>query len=368
MTDISEQLVDQVKTALANQTLLRIQGNNTKSALGRAVEEREEETTAEVISLSQHTGIVKYEPVELILTARAGTTLAEIDQALNQHNQMLACDPRRYKGKATIAGSLASNQSGSARPWVGSLRDHTLGIRLINGHGEHLQFGGQVLKNVAGYDVSRLQAGAMGTLGVITEVSVKVLPKPAASITLIKELSAEHALQEMNRLARSPKPLTGASWLDGQLYLRLQGAHSSVSATAMQWQKEWQANALDAEKANDFWHKLREHELRFFQQRSPELPLWRFSVNPSAGHFLGSENWAFDWTGAQRWLQGDFDPQQLQDFALKAGGEVQMIEGGDRHGEVSFVANKVLKQIHQNVKAALDPQGIFNAGRLYSWL
>ena len=366
MTDASEQLVDQVNTALTNQTPLRIQGNNTKFALGRA--EAEGEGEAEVISVSQHTGIVKYEPVELILTARAGTTLAEIDQELKQHNQMLACDPRRYEGAATIAGSLASNQSGSARPWAGSLRDHTLGIKLINGHGEHLQFGGQVLKNVAGYDVSRLQAGAMGTLGVITEVSFKVLPKPAASITLVTEISAQSALQEMNRLARSPKPLTGASWVEGQLYLRLQGAHSSVSATAQQWQKESRAHVLNTELAKSFWHKLREHQLDYFQQRSTEVPLWRFSVNPGAEHFLSAENWAFDWAGAQRWLVGDFNAQILREYAAKAGGEVQMIAGGDRHGEVSFVPNTVLKQIHQNVKAALDPQSIFNPGRLYSWL
>ena len=363
MTDISEQLVDQVNAALRNQTSLHVQGNNTKSKLGRSPAEG-----GEIISLSGHKGIVQYEPVELILTARAGTTLAEIDKVLAEHNQILACDPRRYNGEATIAGSLASNQSGSARPWLGSLRDHVLGIRLINGKGEHLKFGGQVLKNVAGYDVSRLQAGSMGTLGVITEVSLKVLPAAAANITLIKELSADQALHQMNLLSRSAKPLSGASWVDGQLHLRLQGAHSAVSATAEQWQKQLQAQILEAEQANDFWHKLREHQLEFYQQRSSGEPLWRFSVNPTAEHFLGSEQWAFDWTGAQRWLRGNFDPQQLQELALKAGGEVQLYEGGDRSGEVSFVTNDTLRQIYQNVKAAFDPQGIFNPGRLYSWL
>lgn len=367
MTDISEQLVDQVNAVLSNQTSLRIQGNNTKAQLGRRDTDNPAEE-GEIISLSQHKGVVQYEPVELILTARAGTTLGEIDKVLAEHNQMLACDPRRFNSKATIAGSLASNQSGNARPWLGSLRDHVLGIKLINGKGEHLQFGGQVLKNVAGYDVSRLQAGAMGTLGVITEVSFKVLPNPATSTTLIKDISAEQALLEMNQLARSPKPLTGASWVDGKLYLRLQGAHSAVSATSDQWQKQIQAQIMEPEQADSFWHDLREHQLEYHQQLNVDEPLWRFSVNPNAAHFLSDEQWAFNWVGAQRWLKGNFDPKQLQDFARKAGGEVQLYEGGDRSGEISFVTNDTLKQIHQNVKSAFDPQGIFNPGRLYSWL
>lgn len=363
MTDISEQLVDQVKASLNKQTSLRIHGNNSKLQLGR-----NPSAQGEIISLAQHKGVVKYEPVELILTARAGTTIDEIDEILAESNQILACDPRRCNGEATIAGSLASNQSGNARPWLGSLRDHVLGIKLINGKGEHLQFGGQVLKNVAGYDVSRLQAGAMGTLGVITEVSFKVLPKPAASITLIKELCAEQALQEMNLLARGPKPLTGASWVDGKLYLRLQGAQSAVTATAQQWQSKIEAQILEPEQAKAFWQDLREHQLEFHQQKDLATPLWRFSVKPTAAHFLSDEQWALNWAGTQRWLKGNFDPNTLQDLARKAGGEVQLYEGGDRGGEISFVENDTLKKIHQNVKTAFDPQGIFNPGRLYSWL
>lgn len=363
MGDISELLVDQVNDALNRKTSLCIQGNNTKSALGRRLA-----AGGDVISLSQHSGIVQYEPGELILTARAGTTLEEIDKALAENNQVLVSDPRRYNGKATIAGSLASNQSGNARPWSGSLRDHVLGTRLINGKGEHLQFGGQVLKNVAGYDVSRLQSGAMGTLGVITEVSFKVLPKFDANITLSKELSADQALSEMNLLARSAKPLTGASWVDGTLFLRLQGADSAVSATAQQWHKKLHANILEATPADSFWDDLREHQLEFYSQRHVDEPLWRFSVKPNAPHFLTHAPWAFNWAGSQRWLKGKFDSQELQEFAKMAGGEVQLYEGGDRCGDISFEDQTTLKKIHQNVKTAFDPQGIFNPGRLYSWL
>ncbi|MFK8049057.1 MAG: glycolate oxidase subunit GlcE [Halioglobus sp.] len=367
MTDMSEQLVDQVKAALEDRRPLSIQGNNTKSQLGRTNKDRDDDEV-DVIHLSPHKGVVQYEPVELILTTRAGTTLAEIDAVLAEHNQVLACDPRRYNGEATIAGSLASNQSGNARPWSGSIRDHVLGLKLINGKGEHLQFGGQVLKNVAGYDVSRLQAGAMGTLGVITEISCKVLPKPAASLTLTKELSAEQALKEMNALARTAKPMTGASWVDGTLYLRLQGAESAVTATAQQWQRERQAQVVAPEGADAFWHDLREHQLPFFHQGSSASPLWRFSVNPNAAHFLIDEQWAFNWAGAQRWLRGSFDQQQLHDIAREAGGEVQLYEGGNRTGDISLLDNDALKQLHQNIKRAFDPLGIFNPGRLYSWL
>lgn len=359
MSDISTQLLDQVNAAINDKTPLQIQGNNTKANLGRTTPQDN------VLSLSDHKGIVQYEPVELIMTVRAGTSLQEIDDTLAENNQVLVSDPRRYGGIATIAGSLASNQSGNARPWLGSLRDHTLGIRLINGKGEHLQFGGQVMKNVAGYDVSRLQAGAMGTLGVITEVSFKVLPKPDASVSLTTTLDAEEAIATMNRLASGTKPITASAWENGTLTIRLEGSQKAVLATVEQWQKEEKMTVLDAAQADNFWIQLREHALDFHNN---DLPLWRFSVKPTAEHFLKDHPWAFNWTGAQRWLKGDFDPQELIAFAQQAGGEVQCYEGGDRQADIAFIPNDALKMLHQNVKTSLDPHGIFNPQRLYSWL
>lgn len=362
MHDISQQLIEQVKTAINSKTPLNIQGNNTKTGLGR-----QGLAASEVLSISEHSGIVNYEPGELVLTARAGTSLAEIDTALAEHGQFLACDPRRYEGRATLGGSLAANQSGSGRPWFGSLRDHVLGTRVINGRGEHLRFGGQVMKNVAGYDVSRLQAGAMGTLGVITEVSLKVLPQPDFKLTLKTEINANDALEQMNKLAGSTKPVTALCWVSGSLYVRLQGAGQSVNATAKLWQDNLNMQLLDDTTADLFWEQLREQQLAFHTETTHQA-LWQFSVNPAAAHFLEGQTWLFDWSGAQRWLIGEFDLELLTNHAKRAGGEVRLYQGGKDTQEINLVQNPALRRIQQNLKTSLDPQHIFNPGRLFSWL
>ncbi|MEH6473344.1 MAG: glycolate oxidase subunit GlcE, partial [Halopseudomonas sp.] len=217
MADISTRLQDQVKTARLEGSELNIVGGGSKVFMGRI-------GRGSQLDISGHSGIVSYQPVELVLTARAGTLISDIQATLAEQGQTLACQPPTFDGNATLGGTLACNQSGPARPWCGSIRDHVLGVRLINGKGEHLKFGGQVMKNVAGYDVSRLQAGAMGTLGVLTEISLKVLPKPAYSLTLVEAMPLEQAIERMNARASEPKPLSAACWLDGRLYLRLSGA------------------------------------------------------------------------------------------------------------------------------------------------
>ncbi|MGB1011674.1 MAG: glycolate oxidase subunit GlcE [Thiolinea sp.] len=365
MPDLSRQLLEQVNNALSDNTALSIQGNKTKSALGRSPQQEMTE-----LAVSGHSGIVKYEPGELVMTARAGTPLAEIDEALSGQGQILACDPHRYAGQATLGGSLATHQSGPGRPWLGSLRDHVLGVRLINGKGEHLRFGGQVMKNVAGYDVSRLQAGAMGTLGVITEVSFKVLPKPDYSLTLSKQTGLVAGHQLMKQLGGSTKPLTGMAWVDDCLYLRLQGSRQAVEATARQWQAEYQTETADPEQGELFWLQLREHELDFHQQSEAGDgdKLWRYSVNPRTGPFMTGERWLFNWGGAQRWLRGGFDLEALTEHAEASGGEVCLYEGGDAEEERMLMNNPALRRIQQNLKASLDPQGIFNPGKLFSWL
>lgn len=360
MTDRSKQLIEQVQQAIHDKTPLTIQGNNTKAALGRTLPEQT------VLSVAEHHGVVKYEPAELVLTVRAGTTLTEIDDVLAEQGQMLASDPRRFQGQATIGGSLATNQSGAARPWFGSLRDHVLGLRLINGKGEHLQFGGQVMKNVAGYDVSRLQAGAMGTLGVITGVSLKVLPKPDFSLTLAKTVDCSESIALMNQLTASTKPLTGVSWADNTLYLRLQGSKQAILATAQQWRQQYQTQELAPDTADQFWDNLREHQLGFFTQ--DDSPLFRFSINANAPHVLDDKPWLFNWSGSQRWLKGEFDLAELSEMAKQMGGEVQLYEGGQAEQERSLQNNPVMQRLHKNVKQALDPHAIFNRGRLYSWL
>ena len=361
MTDISQNLVEQVESAIADKTPVRIEGGGTKSQLGRSTEH----TT--VLSTKEHSGVVEYKPVELIMTVRGGTTLAEIDAELDKNNQMLACDPRRFAGNATIGGSLATNQSGHARPWFGSLRDHVLGVKLITGKGEHLRFGGQVMKNVAGYDVSRLQAGAMGAFGVISEVSFKVLPKPEDSASLSLAVEADEAIMIMNKLSGTAKPITAASWLDNQLYVRLEGAKKAVNATSKKWKTEYCFNSISENEAKLFWDNLREHELAFFDEI--EKPLWRFSVNAAAKHRLEEEAWLFNWCGSQRWLRGDnLDIQALSELAQDMNGEVHLYSGGNRQAELSLPRNEVIKTLMQNVKQSFDPENIFNQGRLYSWL
>jgi len=352
MPDISKQLEAQVLAAQQNKTKLNIVGGNSKRFLGR-------EPQGESLNMAEHSGIVNYQPVELVLTARAGTSLTEIENTLDENGQMLAFEPPHLGQTDTLGGTLACNLSGPARPWGGSIRDHVLGIRLINGRGEHLRFGGQVMKNVAGYDVSRLQAGAMGTLGAITEVSLKVLPKPAHSVTISQEMAAADAVQLMNERAGEAKPLTAACWIDGKLYLRLAGAKSAVDATLQQWSGEV------VEEADQFWKSLRDQQTDYFQSAEK---LWRFSINPTANLALDTDKQVIDWGGAQRWYAGDAVIEDMQVIAAKAGGQVSLFRGGDRAEEVFQDQPAALKRIQTRLKQSFDPDGIFNSGRLYSWL
>lgn len=352
MGDISHQLVESVQSARADGRTLNIQGRGSKTFMGR-------EAQGDVLSLADHTGIVEYHPVELVLTVRAGTPVSEIQQVLAEQGQYLSCESPEFDGKASIGGTLACNLSGPSRPWSGSIRDLVLGTRIINGKGEHLRFGGQVMKNVAGYDVSRLQAGAMGTLGVITEISFKVMPKPASTMTLVRDMDAAEAIATMNELAGQPKPLNAATWVDGRLYLRLSGAKSAVEGTA----EKWQGSVLEG--ADQFWSDLRDQKLEFF---AGDKPLWRFSVNSSKPMSAIDNEGLIDWGGAQRWLRGEREKTQMEKLAEAAGGQVSLFRGGDRSSEVMHTHPKALQHIHQQVKAAMDPDGIFNPGRLYGWL
>jgi len=352
MSDIAVELVERVRAAAGAGQRLRIVAGNSKPFIGREIE-------ATPLDLSRHRGIVAYEPNELVLTARAATPIAEIQTTLSAHKQMLPFEPPCFGEGATLGGTLACNLSGPRRPWSGSIRDAVLGVRLINGNGEHLRFGGQVMKNVAGFDVARLQAGALGAFGAITEISVKVLPRPALSRTLGFELPAPAAITRMNELARQPKPLTAAAWIDDRLYLRLAGAAAAVEASCAQWGGE------QLEFAADFWRDLAEQRLPYF---ADQRPLWRFSVRPTAALAPLDGPWLIDWAGAQRWLLGEFERAQLERMAEAAGGHVSLYRRGDRSSEVHHTLNPHLKRLHLQLKRAFDPAGVLNVGRLYSWL
>ena len=349
MGDIADDLAATVSAAAASGRKLSIIAGGSKSFVGRSV-------VGERLDVSGHSGILDYLPAELVLTARAGTRLSDITQCLEERKQMLPFEPPDFDGKATIGGTLACDISGPARPWRGSIRDATLGVTLINGKGQRLRFGGQVLKNVAGYDVSRLQGGALGTLGVMTEITLRVLPKPAASATVCCELDSDAAIKRMNEFSRMPLPMSGAAWLGGNLYLRLEGAERAVSTALAKVQPEFRPGD------ESIWLRIREQSLTFF---AGNASLWRFSVASNAGHRLADQSWLFDWGGAQRWLRGEFDARYLESLASDMGGQVSRYRHGDRSGEVFHTQSPAMRNLHVRLKKSFDPHGILNAGRLY---
>ncbi|MFL9813537.1 glycolate oxidase subunit GlcE [Stutzerimonas sp. VN223-3] len=345
--DASEHLLEQVNQALANNTPLRIQGGGSKAFLGRPVE-------GELLDTRTHRGIVSYDPTELVITARAGTPLAELEAALDEAGQMLPCEPPHFTDGATVGGMIAAGLSGPRRPWSGSVRDFVLGSRVITGHGKHLRFGGEVMKNVAGYDLSRLMAGSFGCLGVLTEVSLKVLPKPRLCRNLRVEMSADHALLKLAEWGQQPVPITAASH-DGQaLHLRLEGGEGSVNAACDRIGGE----ALDSR----YWNDLREQRLSFF---ADARPLWRLSLPTNTPVLALPGEQLIDWAGAQRWLKSDADAQTIRAIASEVGGHAICFTAGATASPFQPLGEPLLRY-HRQLKTQLDPQGIFNPGRMYS--
>ncbi len=352
MSDISQALQQQVRDAAAGQQPLQIIGSGSKGFLGRT-------TGGEPLRLGEHHGITHYEPVELVLTARAGTPLKEIEQTLAEQGQMLPFEPPHFGDNATLGGTIAAGLSGPRRPFAGAVRDHVLGCTLLNGKGELLHFGGEVMKNVAGYDVSRLMSGAMGTLGVLLEISIKVLPRPAQELTLTQACHFDRAIELMNGWSASPLPLSAACCDGETLSVRLSGAASAVNAA----RAVIGGDVVD--DGNSFWQSLREHRHPFFEN---ELPLWRLSVPPATPHMTLPGKWFIDWGGAQRWLLTDADPEQIWQAAAGAGGHASRFRGGNNDSEVYQPLPEPLMALHRNLKRSFDPKGILNPGRLYSAL
>jgi glycolate oxidase FAD binding subunit len=312
----------------------------------------------DILDTRGHAGIVSYEPTELVVTARCGTPLAELESALAARQQFLACEPPRF-GTATVGGAVAAGLSGPRRAAVGSLRDFVLGVRIMDGEGRVLKFGGEVMKNVAGFDVSRLMTGALGTLGLILDVSLKVLPLPAGDASLRFEMPQDKALAAMNRWAGQPLPLVASSWQDGVLSIRLSGAQAAVVAACGKLGGEPLA------AADEFWNGLREQSAAFF---AGDAPLWRLSLPSVAPPLQLPGDPLIEWGGAQRWLRSDADASQLRQAAAAAGGHATLFRGG--HGEqraagVFAPLPPALMEVHRRLKHSFDPYGVFNPGRLY---
>ncbi|WP_260295046.1 glycolate oxidase subunit GlcE [Sedimenticola hydrogenitrophicus] len=351
--DISQTLCQSVAEAAGLGRPLQLCGSGSKGFFGRRA-------TGTPLELTAHRGVINYEPRELVITVRAGTRLAELEALLAAEGQMLAFEPPHFGPSATLGGSAACGLSGPRRPYAGALRDFVLGVTLINGRGERLRFGGEVMKNVAGYDLSRLMVGAMGSLGLLLDVSLKVLPLPETERTLVQACTEAQAIERMNRLAGTPLPLSGAVYDGLQLYLRLSGSAPGVRAAQTQLGGEVLADGAG------FWRRVRELEHPFFDN---DRPLWRLSIAPGAPP-LGLPGKQFiDWGGAQRWLLVEQPTEQLaerlREVAVQHGGHAQLFRGGDRNGAVNHPLPGPLMQLHQQLKLAFDPQGIFNPGRLY---
>jgi glycolate oxidase FAD binding subunit len=357
---VLDALVEQVRAAAADGRHLRICGGGTKVFYGEDAPAGLDEEPLEVASLR---GISAYEPSELVVTVRAGTPLAELEAELAHAGQWLPFEPPHFAPGGTVGGMVAAGLSGPARASAGSVRDYVLGATLLNGRAELLSFGGQVMKNVAGYDVSRLLAGSLGMFGVICEVSLKVLPQPVARRTLRFELDEEQALLRLNAWGGQPLPLQASAWWQGTLVLRLAGAQAAVAAAHERMGGEEVEPAL----AEHFWTGLRDHTDEYYtaavQAVAQGSRLWRLGV-PSTCAPLGlAGSTLIEWGGAQRWLLTDAPAQAVRAAARAAGGHATVWRGDKDCGAFDELAPP-LARIHRELKQAFDPKQLFNRGRL----
>ncbi|MDP3619726.1 MAG: glycolate oxidase subunit GlcE [Ramlibacter sp.] len=357
-------LIERIRAAAQSGTPLRIRGGGSKDFYG-------EPTQGELLDTRVLTGVTNYEPSELVVTVRAGTPLAELEALLAERGQCLPFEPPHFEGGATVGGMVAAGLSGPARASAGSTRDFVLGLSMVNGRGEFLTFGGQVMKNVAGYDVSRLMAGAMGTLGLITEVSLKVLPRSPAEATLKFEMTQAAALEKLNEWGGKPLPLNASCWVDDgsteTLYLRLRGAVAAVESACRTLGGERQDNAQVAPD----WTLCRDQHLPWFSEREDGdgRDLWRLSVAQTAPVLDLPEPPLVEWHGGQRWVRAlRSEAGRLRDIAAGAGGHATLFRAANPGAAVPrfHALAPALARIHNELKTQFDPQHIFNRGRLFA--
>lgn len=355
--DLTDTLVERVLAAADARTPLRIVGGDTKRFYGRPV-------AGETLALAGHHGVLRYDPAELVLTARGGTLLADIEALLARHGQRLPFEPPSFGPMATLGGTVAAGLAGPARVARGPVRDYVLGARLLTGDGRVLKFGGEVMKNVAGYDVSRLLAGSLGILGVLLEVSLKVLPVARDTRTLRRRSDAQAAIDLLGTVAQRGLPLTGSFWSAGELYVRLEGSPAGLDAVV----PAIGGDLMDASGAASLWHGVREQTHPYF---ACARPLWRLSLPATAvgTTLVGAHPVAFEWNGAQAWLSG-VARQTIDLIARNAGGHAALFRRHDADdgttGEVFAPLPAPMLDLHRAVKRVFDPAGILNPGRMYA--
>ena len=303
------------------------------------------------VSLTDEQGILAYEPTELVVTVKAGTSLRALQRILAQNNQMLAFEPPAPDENSSIGGCIACNRSGPRRPFTGSARDFVLGVNIVNGLGEYLKFGGQVMKNVAGYDVSRLMAGSAGSLAIITQVSLKVLPLPRLETTIVKSMAVPLAIQTMATLQNLSYPLSGLCHIDNTLYVRLSGNVKAVLAA------KTKIGGDEFLNAEDFWQKIRDRSHPFFT--TPNTGLWRILVSPATPMLDIPGQWLIDWGGAQRWLQSERSEDDIRLRTIDHGGLAHSY-GTQQAPQTKFHRIEPnIMQLFKRIKTAFDPHGVF---------
>jgi len=382
MSYVIEQFQAEIRHAIAAGKTLSIQGGNSLHFYGEAA------ASAQVLDTRAHAGVVSYEPSELVVTVRAGTPLSELEALLADQGQCLAFEPPRYRAandqhsQATVGGTVACGLAGPARAVVGGVRDHVLGVQMINGKGECLSFGGQVMKNVAGYDVSRVLAGSMGTLGLITEVSLKVLPQAPAEVTLACPLPQQVALELLHRWGAQPLPLSASCWVKDSssqpaqdiLFVRLRGAVAAVESAVPRMMAEvlaagGVASVVERAQALADWSACRDQSLAFFTPPATDLALWRLSLPPTAPVLALPYSPLIEWQGALRWLWAPLSAaSELRATAAQVGGHATVFRPpvtpvSDRPSVFS-PQPAVQQRIQRELQKQFDPHGVFNTGRL----
>lgn len=341
---------DRIRAAVAGKKALRLRGGGTKDFYGNALR-------GDILDTQGYAGIVSYEPTELVVTARCGTSLSELESLLGKNRQCLPFEPPHFGAGATVGGCVAAGLSGPRRAASGALRDFVLGVKLVDGRAQALVFGGQVMKNVAGYDVSRLVAGSLGTLGLIAEVSLKLAPRPQAEATLRFEVPHERALELVNRWAGQPLPVSATAWHDGELSVRLSGSEPAVRAAA--------AKVGGAAAAESLWNAIREQTHPFF---SGAEPLWRLALPSSAPPVDLPGRQLVEWNGALRWLKSNAKAGAVREAARRFKGHATLFRAADKSAGCFAPLEPVTARLHRGLKAAFDPHGVFNPGRMYAEL
>lgn len=367
------QWADQIRACAADGQRLRIRGGGTKDFLG------DPRGADQVLQTSDWRGIESYEPSELVIRVRAGTPLSEVEAVLASKGQYLAFEPPRYNWLAgaatTIGGVVAAGLSGPGRISRGAVRDHVLGCTVLNGRGEVLRFGGAVMKNVAGFDVSRLMAGSMGTLGVLLDVTLKVMPQPVSTATLRIEMNEAEALAQVNQWAGQPIPLDASAWWDGMLVLRLRGARAAVSSAVQCMYKERGGELIAPPLAERFWQGVRDHSDEFFERArvavdkggAHGITLWRFAL-PATAVPLGLPGEVMhEWFGAQRWVCTSAPADTIHELAAKAGGHAMpFVSAQIRPMHEPREVPAVMADLQARVQQAFDPAGVFLPSRKWA--